>query len=195
MGIMRDIDNINRTVSYMHARQTARNTRRIADALDPDGARRRGGMGTGTKAALWFLGISALFLAVVIALVGSSPPDVPDRIGPTLTPITTTSPPLPYSPNGCPADGHPWCSNPTATENPEGTPHDVPPNWRDYCSQPNHQTWCPSTTTPMPAYPGPGPCTARPEEAPEGCVPATDIPNDPCNDISTRPTWCYGERA
>jgi hypothetical protein len=27
---------------------------------------------------------------------------------------------LPYSPNGCPADGHPWCSNPTATENPEG---------------------------------------------------------------------------
>jgi hypothetical protein len=167
MGIMRDLDNIARLGSYINAGQTARNTRRIADALDPDGARRRR---TGMKVALWFLGISALFLAVVIALIGSSPPDdVP--IGPALTPITSTQPalPLPYSPSGCAADGHPWCSNPTATENPEGT-------------------------TPMPAYPGPRPCTARPGEAPEGCVPATDT-NDPCNDISTRPTWCYGERS
>jgi hypothetical protein len=188
MGIMRDIDNINRTVSYMHARQTARNTRRIADALDPDGARRRGGMGTGTKAALWFLGISALFLAVVIALVGSSPPDVPDRIVPTLTPITTTSPPLPYSPNGCPADGHPWCSNPTATENPEGTlpygpPRDDHPCLNNYdcpgytpTTTPTCSPWVPNSTDLPPCDTLP---TTLPPAVPPTLLPQQTVPGVP----------------
>jgi hypothetical protein len=42
-------------------------------------------------------------------------PENKPECGPA-TPTTS----LPYSPNGCPANGHPWCSNPTATENPEG---------------------------------------------------------------------------
>ena len=44
--------------------------------------------------------------------------DHPTQSPPGAT-VTTPTPTLPYSPNGCPANGHPWCSNPSPTENPE----------------------------------------------------------------------------
>jgi hypothetical protein len=49
---------------------------------------------------------------------------------PLIPGTTATIPPLPpglpYSPNGCPANGHPWCSNPTPTENPEPPTTGIP---------------------------------------------------------------------
>jgi hypothetical protein len=72
-------------------------------------------------------------------------PENKPECGPA-TPTTS----LPYSPNGCPANGHPWCSNPTATENPEGpsAPSCVPTE--TVSCGPGFGPGAPAWTTPTP---------------------------------------------
>ena len=166
--------------------------------------RRRGGGWVGLLPIL-------LVVGWLSSLCGHPQPDQPVTITPTtVTPITTRpttptttpawrpgntwcgtyyalscSPPttttLPYSPNGCPADGHPWCSNPTATENPEGDPDtpptSAPPDWPTTCEQPSAPSWCPNKRT-------------QPGCAGEYCP---GNPWEVCGGLQTgrgAPTWC-----
>jgi hypothetical protein len=170
---------------------------------------------SGFVALLPFLCLAACINSLLGDPLDANKP--PTQIAPPLAPFTPTTTPVPSTmtvtvtptPTFYPC-GENMCftgpQGPYSTPTPTTTTPSCAPEYQntEYCqdgpwaicnrSRDAAPAWCyPTTTTqPMPAYPGPGPCTARPHEAPEGCVPATDIPNDPCNDISTPPTWCYG---
>lgn len=183
MGLMRDIDKLNRTMSYHHARQTARATRRIADAVDPGG--RSGGGLTMTKAALFLLGALTFFIMVLLLVTPThsqqQPPPLQPVPRPSTVTVTQTYTPnwqssVPECPPGATGPGHEECGSWSTTTTPPSVDVEPPEGGWVACPPPHAPGWCPPTTVP-PTYVPPTtlPPTVAPTLLPQQTVPGVPM--------------------